>query len=179
MSQFKLSASLKITVAEAEALMADFFNAFPAIHKTLTDIGGYGVQMGYIKTPAPFFRKRWFPEWVRLKPYIQEHLAGIKYNKGLGSIERAAKNTPIQGGSGDMTKLAMVKIRRFINDGKLRHKVRISMQIHDEILTEVKEDYAQEWAIRLKLLMEEAAKVIIPSGLLKADPSISKVWTKG
>jgi len=53
------------------------------------------------------------------------------------------------------------------------------MQIHDEILTEVKEDYASEWSMRLKLLMEEAAKVIIPSGLLKADAGTSKVWTKG
>jgi len=179
MSQFKLAASLKISVSDAENLMADFFNAFPSIHKTLTDLGGYGVQTGYIKTPAPFFRKRWFPEWARLKQFRQEHLSNIKYNKGLGEIERASKNTPIQGGSGDMTKLAMVRIRRFINDGKLRDKVRIAMQIHDEILTEAKEDYASEWSMRLKLLMEEAAKVIIPSGLLKADAGMSKVWTKG
>jgi len=46
------------------------------------------------------------------------------------------------------------------------------------ILEVAKKEYAEEWAVCQQLLMEKAAKVIIPSGLLKAEASISEFWTK-
>ncbi|CAM6001132.1 unnamed protein product [Sphagnum balticum] len=178
MSCYKLAGELKITVPEAVALMDKFFTVFPSIGKCLINLGGYGVQTGVIKTLAPFNRKRWFPKWDKVRDRIQEHTMGIRYNAILGEIERASRNMPIQGSAADMCKLALVYLRRYINDNNLRTKVKLSMQVHDEILCEVVDDFVDEWAIRLQILMEKAAKVIITSGLLKVDTSIDKIWTK-
>jgi DNA polymerase-1 len=178
MSVYKLAGTLKITVPEAQTIMDLYFAALPALAKLLANLGGYGVQTGCIKTMAPFNRKRWFPEWNKVRDRIQEHMMGIRYNGILGSIERGSKNQPIQGTSGDCTKLAMVYIRRYINDNNLREIVKMGMVIHDEILCEVKINYADQWAFIHPALMEKAAKVIIPSGLLRAEPNQSPVWTK-
>ncbi len=178
MSVYKAAGTLKITVPEAQKIMDMYFEALPALGKCLTNLGGYAVQTGVIKTMAPFNRKRWFPKWDKVRDRIQEHMMGIRYNAILGEIERAGKNQPIQGSSGDMTKLAMVYIRRYINDNNLRETVKLSMDVHDEIVCETRIECADEWAIRQQLLMEKAAKVIIPSGLLKAEASISLIWTK-
>lgn len=94
MSVYKLAGELKVTVPEAQRLMDTFFSKFPAIHKTLVNLGGYGVQTGVIKTLAPFNRKRWFPKWDKVKDRIQEHLMEVRYNGILGEIERASKNVP-------------------------------------------------------------------------------------
>jgi DNA polymerase-1 len=178
MSCFKLAGELKITVPEAQQLMDKFFTVFPAIGKCLVNLGGYGVQTGMIKTLAPFNRKRWFPKWDKVRDRIAEHTMGIRYNGILGEIERASRNMPIQGSAADMCKLALVYLRRYINDHNLRDKVKLSMQVHDEILCEVRTEFAAEWSIIQQSLMEKAAKVIIPSGLLKAEASINPIWTK-
>jgi DNA polymerase-1 len=94
----------------------------------------------------------------------------------LGSIERASKNTPIQGSSADMTKLALVLIYRYIK--KYNLPVKIIMTVHDQIDTVCPRDYAEEWKQRMTELMEQAANIVIKNGLLKAETSITNVWSK-
>jgi DNA polymerase I-like protein with 3'-5' exonuclease and polymerase domains len=94
MSQFKLAATLKCTVKEAEKIMEDYFNSFPKIKQVLDYLGRFGVEKGYIQTLAPFFRKRRFPTWHYSKSNIQSHISGVQYDSNLGSIERASKNQP-------------------------------------------------------------------------------------
>lgn len=77
-----------------------------------------------------------------------------------------------------MMKLALVLVRRYINTHNLRDTVRLVMQVHDQLTTICKKDYSAEWSIKLTELMEEAARVIIPSGLLKAETNISERWQK-
>lgn len=77
-----------------------------------------------------------------------------------------------------MMKYALVLVRRYINDNGLRHKVKMVMQVHDQLTTECVEDFADEWAKIMTGLMERAGKLIITSGILKADTSQSPVWTK-
>lgn len=178
MSQFKLAGELSITVPQAEQLMIEYFTTFPKIGQCLADFGGYGVQTGMIKTLAPFNRKRWFPEWHKVVDHIPYHIAKIKYNGILGSIERASKNMPIQGSCADMMKYALVLIRRYINDNGLRHKVKLVMQVHDQATTECVADFATEWSGIMTGLMERAGKLIIKSGILKADTNESDRWTK-
>lgn len=178
MSQFKLSSTLSISVKEAEELIDKYFKAFPKIGSRLNALGEFGVRNGYIMTLAPFYRKRWFPDWEKYKSDIEAHVRGIQHNHALGSIERQSKNTPIQGGSADMMKLALVLTRRYINKNNLRNTVKLVMQVHDQLTTMVKRDFAEQWAVILTNLMEDAAKVIIPSGLLKADTQITERWQK-
>ena len=178
MSEFKLSATLKISVKEAIALMDRYFKTFPKIASKLKALGHFGVKFGYIMTLEPYKRKRWYPVWHNVKEFIEFHVKEIEHNKTLGSIERTAKNTPIQGSSADMMKLALILIRRYINKHNLRDKVKLVMQVHDQATTLAKKEYAEEWKIILTGLMEQAAKVIIPSGLLKAETNITTRWEK-
>jgi len=77
-----------------------------------------------------------------------------------------------------MMKYALVLVRRYINDNGLRHKVKMVMQVHDQLTTECIEDFADEWGKIMTGLMERAGKLIITSGILKADTNKSPIWTK-
>jgi len=165
MSKFKLADTLLISEDEAEALMNKYFKAFPSIKGFLDALGNYGTRNGYIKTFAPYRRMRFFDEW---DPMMDK--------KTAGDIERASKNTPIQGCSADMTKRAMVLVRDAIKDEGWNAKM--VMTVHDQIDTICHKDEANKWCIRLTELMEQAALEIITNGLLKAEVEITDVWSK-
>lgn len=178
MSEIKLGSDLKISRNEALGLLNRFFELFPYIKTTLDFLGHYGVRYGHIMTLAPFNRKRWFPYWRENYAYREVHIQGIKFIGPLGEIERQSKNHPIQGSAADMMKLAMVLVRNYIRDNNLRHMVKLQMQVHDQLTTKVPETYAEEWIPILDSIMNEAATLIIPSGMLKAETLSSPVWTK-
>lgn len=87
MGPHKLSDQLNIKLNEASTLIDKYFDAFPSIKTFLNTLGNYGKNNGYIQTFPPFKRKRFFDNWdgVATAP------------KDRGMIERASKNTPIQG----------------------------------------------------------------------------------
>jgi DNA polymerase-1 len=178
MSKFKLSASMKIDLKAAEGLIEDYFREFPRIGRTLRQLGMFGVTNGYIQTLAPFFRKRWFPYWKYARNGIDAHIKDVQYDSTLGSIERASKNMPIQGTSADMTKTAIWLIFEYIHAHGLSDRVKLVMQVHDQLTTRVREDYAMTWKPILHDLMLQAGKFSIPNGLLGADTNITKVWSK-
>lgn len=178
MSKFKLARTLKISVKEAAQLIEDYFKSFPKIKKLLDLLGRYAVENGYSKTMAPFFRKRWYPHWQYAVDAIVAHITEIEYNPTLGSIERAGKNMPIQGSSADMIKLATVLIRWYIRDNNLRDRVRLVAQVHDQNTSVARDDYAEEWKPIMTRLMEDAAAVFIPTGLLKSETNITERWSK-
>ena len=171
MGPFKLADTLQISKSEAEALIEKYFTEFPNIRDFLTKLGTFGTRNGYICTFKPFKRRRWFDTWF---PKIWNDRSKMQE---FGSIERASKNTPIQGSSADMTKLALIYIYREIQES-WSDSVKIIMTVHDQIDTICKEEVADAWSSRMTELMEKAAFVIIPNGLLKADTNISKTWEK-
>lgn len=166
MSAHKLSDTLQITLPEAEELIEKYFTAFPRIKNFLTKLGNFGTSNGYIKTFKPYGRVRWFPKW---EPYMRDMVE-------FGSIERASKNTPIQGTGADMTKEALVIIRKYILQNNL--PVKLVMTVHDQIDTIVHADYADQWKRDMQALMERAALTTIPNGLLKSDTNLSLTWEK-
>ena len=171
MGPFKLADTLQISKGEAEALIEKYFTEFPNIRDFLTKLGTFGTRNGYITTFKPFKRRRWFDNWF---PKIWNDRSMFQE---FGSIERASKNTPIQGSSADMTKLALIYIHREIQES-WSDTVKIVMTVHDQIDCVCRQDVAEAWSVRMTELMEKAAKVIIPNGLLKADTNISKTWEK-
>jgi len=171
MGPFKLADTLQISKQEAQALIEKYFTEFPNIRAFLEKLGTFGKRKGYIQTFKPFKRRRWFDSWY---PKMWNDRSKIME---LGSIERASKNTPIQGSSADMTKLALIYIHREIEES-WSDTVKIVMTVHDQIDCVCKEDVAEAWSVKMTELMEKAAKVIIPNGLLKADTNISKTWEK-
>lgn len=161
-----LANKLLIPEKEAKKLMEDYFKAFPAIEKFLNSLGNYGKLNGYIKTFPPISRRRYFP--YKKEAYSKKFL--------WGTIERASKNTPIQGTSADMMKLAMVYIRDYIQ--KNNYPAKMVMTIHDQIDTITVEEKAEEWKDTVTYFMEKAALKILPSGRLKAETEITKRWSK-
>ena len=166
----KLADTLNISKDDAKQLIEDYFSAFPNIKGFLQKLADFGKQYGYIKTFPPFNRRRWFVNWF---PKIwSDESASME----LSSIERASKNTPIQGASADMTKLALVYIYEYLADKQL--PVKVVMTVHDQIDTICADRYVDKWSETLTYLMEKAAKKVVTNGLLKADVNISKVWEK-
>jgi len=170
MGPHKLADTLDISVKEAEALIDKYFNAFPAIGGFLDKLGSFGKKFGYIKTFPPYNRRRWFPNWY---PKIWN---SVSDKMELGSIERASKNTPIQGASADMTKLALTYMRDYIRANNA--PVKLVMTVHDQIDTICKIEYADIWVEAMTGYMEHAAQKVVTNGLLKADTNISKSWEK-
>lgn len=82
----------------------------------------------------------------------------------------------IQGTSADMVKIAMIKMRRWINDKGYRDVCQMFVQIHDEINLIAREDYAQEVSDTLGLIMRQAATIVLNNNLLKADAEIRDLW---
>ena len=166
----KLADTLNISIDDAKLLIKKYFKAFPAIKGFLEKLGNYGKQYGYIKTFPPYNRRRWFTNWY---PNISSS-KGSKLE--LGSIERASKNTPIQGASADMTKKALILMREYIDMNKA--PVKLVMTVHDQIDTICSNEYIDEWTQDMKHLMEVAANEIVTNGLLKAEVTVSKCWEK-
>lgn len=171
MGPFKLADTLQISKQEAEDLIEKYFTEFPNIRDFLNKLGTFGTRNGYIRTFKPFKRRRWFDSWY---PKMWNDRDKIME---LGSIERASKNTPIQGSSADMTKLALIYIYKEIQ-ANWEDSVKIVMTVHDQIDTICKQEVADAWAVKMTELMEKAAIKIIPNGLLKADTNISETWEK-
>ncbi len=166
MGPHKLSDTLLISMREAERLIEKYFTAFPSIKYFLDSLGKYGRDHGHIKTYAPYRRIRWFESW-----------RGDRTDDTmLGKIERASKNTPIQGSGADMCKSALVMVREYIHNNNL--PVKLVMTVHDQIDTIVHKSYADTWRSTLQDIMEKSTLDIIPSGLLKAETEISTVWKK-
>ena len=156
----------------AKNLIQDYFQAFPKIKGFLDKLGNYGKKYGYIKTFPPYNRKRWFTNWY---PRIWDNSAS---KMELGSIERASKNTPIQGASADMTKRALVLLRQLIKENDLEDQVKLVMTVHDQIDTICESKFADSWGRLMKMTMETAALEIVTNGLLKAEVTISNCWEK-
>ena len=166
----KLADTLNISIADAKILISKYFKAFPAIKGFLEKLGNFGKKFGYIKTFPPYSRKRWFTNWY---PKIWAHKSATME---LGSIERASKNTPIQGASADMTKRALVLMREHIQTFDI--PVKMVMTVHDQIDTICKNDYVNQWKEDMKMVMEWASKEIVTNGLLKAEVTVNNCWTK-
>lgn len=166
MSEYKLSATIDVSVETAKSIIDAFFKAVPKVKRYLDSLGTVGLYKLQARTMAPFFRARYFesPEGSE-NPF-----------KAAGSIERQAKNTPIQGTNADITKLALIFIRRHIRSNNL--PIRIVNVIHDEIITEVPDHLANEWKPVMEQLMLDAAKTVLKDVPMKADVKISHCWTK-
>lgn len=164
MSEYKLADTIEIEVSQAKAIIDKFFAAVPKVKAFLDMLGRIAVKKGRIKTPPPYGRIRWFDDYKS------------DDQKVLGSIERAGKNSPIQGCNADLTKLALILLYREIHNNNL--DVKIIHTVHDEIQCEVKEEIAEWWSKRMGQIMEEAGLAVVKSIPMKVDCKISDCWSK-
>lgn len=135
-SDFALSIDLKVSRKEAREYMDKYFERYKGVKNYLDSIILKAKERGYVNTI--FNRKR---EVLEIK----------SQNKIIRSMgERLAMNTPIQGSAADIIKLAMIKVYNRLNIEGL--KSRIILQIHDELLLNVRKD---ELDVVSKIVKEE------------------------
>ena len=85
--------------------------------------------------------------------------------------DRVAMNSPIQGSAADIMKIAMIKVDEALN--KSGYDANIVLQIHDELLVEVREDEADKVKELVEKSMREAVSLKVP---LEVDAHIGKTW---
>lgn len=145
-SGFGLGENLHISRREADSFIAKYFELYPEVKKYTEDIVKYAHENGYVKTI--FGRKRVIDE-INNPNYII---------KSTG--ERMAMNTPIQGTSADIMKLAMVKVyNRFLKENITS---KILLQVHDEIIVDVKNSELDLVKKIIKEEMENVYKLDVP-----------------
>ncbi|MEN3013363.1 MAG: DNA polymerase I [Endomicrobiia bacterium] len=155
---------------------------------------GLGNELNIPSQIAEDYIKKYFEKYVQVKQWITDTINSVKHygyvktlfgrirfipeinspNRQLAAFgERLAINTPIQGTAADIIKLAMIKIDDVIQERKLEDKVKMLLQIHDELLFEIHERYLDEVVPIIKNIMENIVKLEVP---LVVDVTISKRW---
>jgi len=125
---------------EAQQFYNDYFANYEGLANYLDDTKAMAHKLGYTKT---FFgRKRYFESIKSSLPHIRAH------------AERMALNAPIQGTQADITKIAMRKVDKYITKNKLERDVYLLLQVHDELVFEIRTAKVEKVAKDLKKIME-------------------------
>ncbi len=155
---YSLAIDLGVPKAEAGEYIKGYFRTYPKVKEYLDGIKQQARENGYVTTI--FNRRRYIPELSSAKKQLQ----------AFG--ERVAMNTPIQGSSADIIKLAMVNTDKRLEKEGLES--RIIMQVHDELIIEAPKKEAEY--VR-KLLVEEMENAVdLKTVKLECEASIGDNW---
>lgn len=156
-SDFGLANQLGVSNKQAKEYITQYLEKYSGIKHFMDDIVESAKNKGYVETL--FHRRRYVPE-LKSNNYMVRQ---------FGS--RVAMNTPIQGTAADIMKLAMKNVYKELKKSKLDAK--LILQIHDELLIEVKMEDREKAKDILKKSMVEAAKLSIP---LEVEVSEGTNW---
>ena len=140
MSDFGLSEQIGISVSEAHAYIKKYFEHFPEIKQYMDKTVAFCKENGYVATI------------LNRKRYIHEIQEKNRIRQELG--KRLAMNTPIQGSAADILKVAMIRIARLLKEQQLESKM--ILQVHDEVILDVKKEELETVMELVKEGMEQA-----------------------
>ncbi|MGN2671836.1 DNA polymerase I [Aliivibrio fischeri] len=158
MSAFGLAKQIGIPRGEAQDYMNVYFERYPGVMQYMEETRLLATEQGYVET---LYGRRL-------------HLPEINARNGMRrkAAERAAINAPMQGTAADIIKKAMILVDEWVEtEGKDR--VNLLMQVHDELVFEVKEDALDEVTTKVRELMEQAAQLDVP---LVAEAGFGNNW---
>ncbi|EIO3968353.1 DNA polymerase I [Vibrio vulnificus] len=147
MSAFGLAKQLGIPRGEAQAYMDKYFERYPGVMQYMEDTRSNAAQHGYVETI--FGRRLHLPE-ITSRNVMRRKAA-----------ERAAINAPMQGTAADIIKKAMLLVDQWIQE-EGNGRVKLLMQVHDELVLEVEESCLTEIESKVQQLMESAAQLNVP-----------------
>jgi DNA polymerase-1 len=99
------------------------------------------------------------------------------FNRQIGATKRKAANSPIQGTSADITKLAMLNVYHDLS--KYNFRAKMIIQVHDEIVVLAHKDQAEAINSIVVESMTDAAEEVLKKVPVKVDSTIGDVWAKG
>lgn len=147
MSAFGLAKQLGIGRAEAQMYMDLYFERYPGVLEYMERTRQQADAQGYVETL--FGRRLYLPD-------IKSRNAGLRK-----AAERAAINAPMQGTAADIIKRAMINVDGWIR-GIEDESIRMLMQVHDELVFEIREEKLEEYIALIKEKMSAAAELHVP-----------------
>ena len=157
-SSFGLAGQLGISRAAAQNIIDSYMAGLPEVEKYIESVKEFAMKNACVYTP-----------WGR-----RIELPEVKNPRMRAYAMRAAINAPIQGFEADLMRCAMVNIDRDIIQPNA-DKIKMIMQVHDEIIFECDESVANDFAQKIEVAMENVATLSVP---LAADYVIGKYWGK-
>ncbi len=154
---FSLAKDIGTTTAVASQYIKNYLHNYPSIDAYLEEVVKEATERGY--TVTPMGRRRYIPELTAQNGNL----------RAFG--KRVAMNAPIQGAAADIMKLAMIHVHHAIIESGI--DARIVMQVHDELVIEVKDEDVAVCCEIVKREMEGAAELTVP---LTADVTTGKNW---
>ncbi|MCI5539681.1 MAG: DNA polymerase I [Campylobacter lanienae] len=148
----KLSSDLGIDKKAAKEYIARYFAAFSSVKEYLQSIKDQAKSDGFVQTLIG--RRRYF-DFSNASPMQ------------LAMYEREAVNTKFQGSAADIIKLSMLKIGKILSDEKML------LQIHDELIFEVKDEKVDEFGLKIAKIMSEIVSLNVP---LVVNYNVAKNW---
>lgn len=147
----------------AQKFYNEYFNKFSGLADYLGKVKNETYKKGYTET---FFgRRRYFEGLNSPLPYIR------------ASAERMAINAPIQGTGADIVKLAMSKVDEYLSENSLKEDARLLLQVHDELLFEIKDSLMKKVSTEIKKIMESVISQKETKGIVcTVDVSAGDNW---
>lgn len=147
MGSYGLSSRVDLTQAEAKHFIDRYFSEFSGVKKYLDNTIEFAGHEGYSETL--FGRRRYIPEL---------HASNFQIRS---AAERMAVNHPVQGTAADLMKMAMITVSEKLHKYD-KKDVRMLLQVHDELVFEVKENLADEVSKIVKEAMENVVRLRVP-----------------
>ncbi len=157
MSPFGLAKQIDVSRTEAKQYIDGYFENYPGVLKFMEETKEKAKSQGYVETVLG--RRLYLPQINSKNKMLQQHAL------------RTAINAPMQGSSADIIKKAMLDIQSWIDKENL--KIKMFMQVHDELVFELDAKMSDAYAIDIKALMSNALKLSIP---LEVDVGMGSNW---
>ena len=157
MSAFGLAKQIDVSRTEAKKYIDGYFENYPGVLKFMDETKEKAKSRGFVETILG--RRLYLPQINAKNKMLQQHAL------------RTAINAPMQGSSADIIKKAMLDIQAWID--REDNGIKMIMQVHDELVFEVKAEKSKEHAENLRSLMAEAVELSIP---LVVDVGIASNW---
>lgn len=157
MSAFGLAKQINVSRTEAKQYIDSYFENYVGVLEYMNNIRESAKTLGYVETVMG--RRLYLPQINAKNKMLQQHAL------------RTAINAPMQGSSADIIKNAMHDVHDWI--GEDNKDIKIIMQVHDELVFEVKSSKSEVFANKIQELMQNAYKLNIP---LVVDVGIGESW---
>jgi len=155
-SDYGLARDTGVSRKEAKQYIEKYLDSYPGVRRYMEEIVNFGIEHGYVETILK--RRRYLPDLRARNKMVQSF------------ARRMALNTPIQGSSADIIKLAMINIARELKERELRS--RMLLQVHDDLVFEVPREELDEIIALVKDKMEHACVLKVPLEVsVKAGPN--------
>ncbi|MEJ4047233.1 DNA polymerase I [Erwinia sp. SLM-02] len=158
MSAFGLSRQLNIGAGEAKKYMDLYFERYPGVLQYMESTRELAAEKGYVSTLDG--RRLYLPD-IKASNAIRRKAA-----------ERAAINAPMQGTAADIIKRAMIAVDDWLLQ-QADPAVKMIMQVHDELVFEVRADAVDAASDKIRQLMENSMKLDVP---LRVDVGVGDNW---